>query len=104
MTMGGLCKKIVAMTLRRWANEIESDKCAMAEEEMLSFMSQVCDEPMSKEQAASYLGMHRSNFDTKIANGEIPHGRKIKGFKELRWYRSELDASVARMHRHKKKE
>lgn len=98
-----LYKKLVSSTLRRWADQVEAGTCEMAEEEMVDLMSNIAVEEMSKEKAARYLNMRRSNFDTKIANGEAPKGKKLSGFKELRWYRPALDAAVALMHRHKKK-
>lgn len=55
--------------------------------QMQDLMSNIAVEEMSKEKAARYLDMRRSNFDTKIANGEAPKGKKLSGFKELRWYR-----------------
>lgn len=102
MTTDQLYRNLVATTLKRWASDIESGQCKMAADEMVDLVSHVAAEEMSKEDAAHYLNMQRSNFDTKIANGEAPHGRKVRGFKELRWYRPELDASVTLMHRHRK--
>ena len=34
----------------------------------------------------------KSKFDELVRSGKIPKGRKIRGFKELRWYRDELMA------------
>lgn len=95
-------KKFVSSTLKRWAEQIENGQCEMAEEEMVDLVSNIAVEEMSKEKAARYLNMRRSNFDTKVANGEAPKGRKLSGFKELRWYRNQLDACANGMHRHKK--
>ena len=46
---------------------------------------------MSKTQAADYLGVCRATFDNYVHDGFIPKGTKIDGFKELRWYKSDLD-------------
>lgn len=46
---------------------------------------------LSKEQACNYLNMSRSKFDSLVAKGIIPKGRKRVGFKELIFYKDELD-------------
>lgn len=46
---------------------------------------------MNKTQAADYLGISRATFDNHVRDGFIPKGRQIPGFKELRWYKSDLD-------------
>ena len=47
--------------------------------------------PMNKETASEYLNMSRSKFDTKIAEGIIPKGRKRVGSRQLIWFKDELD-------------
>ena len=46
---------------------------------------------MSKYQACKYLNVSRATFDSKVANGLIPKGRKQAGFKELFWIKRDLD-------------
>jgi excisionase family DNA binding protein len=46
---------------------------------------------MNKTQAADYLGVSRATFDNYVHDGRIPHGKQIGSFKELRWYKSDLD-------------
>lgn len=48
-------------------------------------------EEMNKTRAAEYLGMSRAKFDNYISLGLIPKGQKVGDFKELRWYKSDLD-------------
>jgi excisionase family DNA binding protein len=46
---------------------------------------------MNKTEAADYLGVSRATFDNYVRDGRIPHGKQIGNFKELRWYKSDLD-------------
>lgn len=48
------------------------------------------DNPMSKYQAYTYLGISRATFDNMVREGKIPRGRKLPGFKELIWYKKDL--------------
>lgn len=49
------------------------------------------DEGMSKYLAYTYLNMSRATFDNYVAEGKIPKGQKVIGFKELRWFQKDLD-------------
>lgn len=49
------------------------------------------DEGMSKYSAYTYLNISRATFDNYIADGKIPKGKKVIGFKELRWFQKDLD-------------
>lgn len=49
------------------------------------------DNEMNKTDAADYLGISRATFDNKVHDGFIPKGTKVGSFKELRWYKSDLD-------------
>lgn len=71
----------------------------MTDDELLMAMRGMALEPLSKEQAARYLNMRRSNFDSHIEKGHLPKGKKVVGFKELRWYKQELDAYAANLRR-----
>ena len=46
---------------------------------------------MSKTQAADYIGVCRATFDNYVRDGFLPKGQEINGFKEKRWYKSDLD-------------
>lgn len=46
---------------------------------------------MSKYQAYTYLNVSRATFDGLVRGGVIPRGKKIAGFKELRWSKKDLD-------------
>lgn len=56
--------------------------------EMLKGMRK--DNPMSKYQAYTYLGISRAKFDNLVREGKLPEGRKLPGFKEKIWYKKDL--------------
>jgi hypothetical protein len=49
------------------------------------------DVPMSKYQAYTYLNISRAMFDILVKQGKLPAGDKVEGFKELFWYKKDLD-------------
>ena len=49
------------------------------------------DIPMSKYQAYTYLNVSRATFDNLVREGKIPRGKKIPGFKELVFYKKDLN-------------
>lgn len=46
---------------------------------------------MNKTDAADHLGISRATFDNRVRDGFVPKGEKVGNFKELRWYKSDLD-------------
>ena len=79
-------KQLVVHLLRDAANKIDAGTCEL--NELLEVISHIS---MSKESACMHLNISRSRFDDLIREGKIPKGRKCIGFKELRWYKDELD-------------
>lgn len=49
---------------------------------------------ISKYQAFTYLNISRATFDNLVAEGKLPRGKKVAGFKELRWYKKDLDKYI----------
>ena len=49
---------------------------------------------MSKYQAYQYLNMSRATFDNYVREGKLPRGKKVAGFKELFWERTDLDEFI----------
>lgn len=82
--------KEIVKQLRKIANKIEADTCELTEEQALNLFAVIGTELLSKEQACSYLNVSRSTFDNMVRDGEIPKGRKIRGFKELFWNKNDL--------------
>lgn len=54
------------------------------------------DNEMNKTEASDYLGVSRATFDNYVRDGFIPKGRQVGRFKELRWYKSDLDLFIMR--------
>ena len=88
-------KRLLINLLRQCANDLENDSCLLTEQEISNSIDYigklVHDDTMSKAQACSYLKISRSSFDNLVRIGVLPRGKKVMGFKELRFYKSDLD-------------
>lgn len=82
---------LIANRLRELANKFDAGTSEATEQQCLDILSVIGHERMSKEQACRYLNMPINTFNQYISRGVIPKGRKEVGFKELTWYRNELD-------------
>ena len=51
-------------------------------------------EKLSIYQACRYLKVSRATFDNYVREGKLPKGRKQAGFKELFYYKSDLDEYI----------
>ena len=89
--------KIIRNILQKFIDDIDADNSNLTFEEqcriirILSNVNEGKEEEMSKTQAADYLGVCRATFDNYVRDGLIPKGEKLEGFKELRWYKCDLD-------------
>ena len=84
-------KKQIVKALKETADKIEAGNCELSESEVMDIMSVLSHQVMSKEDACIYMNMSRSKFDDLVREGRLPKGRKRRGFKELVWYKDELD-------------
>ena len=87
-------KKILTRLLRDTADKIDSGSCEMSESEAMSIVNVLSHEVMSKAKACSYLNLSRSRFDDLVREGRLPKGKKRVGFKELVWYKDELNLCI----------
>lgn len=75
-------------------NDIDAGNSNIDEEEALRIVDMLKgmrkDNPMSKYQAYTYLGISRATFDNLVREGKLPEGRKLPGFKEKVWYKKDL--------------
>lgn len=96
--------KIISNTLREKADDIDAGNSNLSEEEqyaVIDLMTHLAtkNDRMSKDQACSYLNVSRATFDNYVRNGDIPRGKKQRGFKELSWNKLDLDKFVNRLAR-----
>lgn len=84
-------KKLVVKYLKEVAEKIDSGTSEITESQAIDVLRVIAHEVMSKEQACDYLNLSRSRFDDLVREGRIPRGQKRKGFKELVWWKDELD-------------
>lgn len=87
-------KRLVVRYLRGTADKIEAGNTELSESEAMDIMGIIVHESLSKEQACRHLNVSRSRFDDLIREKKLPKGRKVSGFKELRWYRDELEKAI----------
>ena len=89
--------KLIREILQKFIDDIDADNSNMSYEQqcqliqVLSNVNLGQDNEMNKTQAADYLGVSRATFDNYVRDGFIPKGKQIGKFKELRWYKSDLD-------------
>ena len=86
--------QLLTKLLRNIADRIDSGNSNMTDEELLSALETLeqydTTARLSKDQSCSFLNISRSTFDALVRSGEIPRGKKIRGFKELFWTKSDL--------------
>lgn len=75
---------------------IDEGDCDISDEEVLQLTTVVKDfthrdKPISKYRACEYLNVSRATFDNYVAQGKLPKGVHEQGFKELFWYKKDLD-------------
>lgn len=83
-------KRTVSKLLRQIADKIDGGTCELDEEQAMNIMATIGHEPLSKDASCSYLNISRSKFDSLVADGKLPKGKKRRGFKELVWFKDEL--------------
>lgn len=84
-------KKMIVKMLHKIADDIDAGTCELNDEEASDLVEIISHRAMSKEEACSYLNLSRSRFDDLVREGRLPKGRKRKGFKEVYFYKDELD-------------
>lgn len=82
--------------LLKIVDDIDAGNSNVDEEELLEVVNALrnytrADTPMSKYQAYRYLNISRATFDNLVRAGKIPRGKKVQGFKELRWCKKDLN-------------
>lgn len=89
--------QIIKSILQKFIDDIDADNTDLSYEQqcdiirVLSNVNLGQDNEMNKTEAADYLGVSRATFDNYVRDGFIPKGKQVGKFKELRWYKSDLD-------------
>ena len=96
-------KKLLVKLLKDTAYKIEAGTCEISETEAMDIISMLSHEPLSKAEACSYLNLGRSRFDELVKERKLPKGRKRKGFKELYFYKDELNTAMIKIKNEKNK-
>ena len=89
--------KLVVKTLRETADNLDAGNSELSESEAMDIIGVLCHRSMSKAQACEYLNVSPSYFGDLIRTKQMPKGRKVVGYKELRWYQDELDDCAKRI-------
>ena len=74
-------------------SEIDAGNSNITEEEgkqIITMLSEIADNRMSKYQACEYLNISRATFDNLVRDGFLPEGKKQAGFKEKYWRRTDI--------------
>lgn len=91
--------KLLIFELRNLANKLEAGNCELSSEQAMDIINCLTHEILSKESSCEYLNVSRATFDLHVKLGNIPKGRKRKGFRELVWYKDELKNVIERLRR-----
>ena len=97
MKISSFIKKALEAKLRETADKINAGTCELTAEQAMDIMSVLSHEVISKEEACSYLNMHKDTFNKYVRLGKLPKGRKRRGFKELIYYKDELDSAIRQL-------
>lgn len=86
-----LIKKLLLQIIK----DIDTGNSNLTEDEQIQVIQEIKkytrkDIGLSKSQACSYLNISRAKFDNLVRGGELPKGKKVQDFKELRWYKKDL--------------
>lgn len=93
--------KIIRNILQKFIDDIDANNTNLDYEQqcqiirILSNVNIGQENEMNKTQAADYLGISRATFDNHVRDGFIPKGKQVSRFKELRWYKSDLDVYLS---------
>lgn len=89
--------QVIRTLLQKFIDDIDTDNTNIDYKQqcdiirILSNVNAGQDNEMNKTEASDYLGVSRATFDNYVRDGFIPKGRQVGKFKELRWYKSDLD-------------
>lgn len=90
-------KQLVVKYMREVADRIDAGTSEVTESQAIDILRIVAHEAMSKAQACKYLNLSRARFDDLVREKKLPKGKKVTGYKELRFYKDELDIALRKL-------
>lgn len=87
--------KTIRTLLLKVVDDIDAGNTNIEESDAIEIINSLkelvrTDKPMSKYQAYTYLNISRATFDNLVREGKLPKGKKVAGFKELKWFEKDL--------------
>lgn len=94
--------RIIKKLLTQIIDNIDAGNSNMTEEEAIKAIEMLKEytdkgEGMSKYSACQYLNVSRATFDNLVREGKLPKGKHVIGFKELRFYKKDLDKYIKKL-------
>ena len=91
--------KVIRRLLEDIINNIDAGNSNLSEEECLKaidLLKEFTDKTkvFSKYEACKYLNISRATFDNYVKINKLPKGQKQAGFKELSWFKKDLDLFI----------
>ena len=91
--------KLIRNQLLRIVEDIDAGNSNLTEEEEIEVAKILkrCttqDKAMSKYEAYTQLRSSRAKCDNLVKEGKLPQGKKQQGFKELSWFKKDLDLFI----------
>jgi len=81
--------------------ELKSGKCEIDDEQAEQLLNTIAHKPMSREDVLIRTGMSSSAFAMAVRENRMPEGRKRRGWKELVWYKDEIEEAIVKMNHFK---
>lgn len=82
--------KLTSNALRETADKLDSGNSNLSEDEQCELLAMLTHTALSAEEVCSYLNISRATLTNYIRDGVVPKGRKLRGRKELIWFKDEL--------------
>lgn len=91
--------RVIRNLLQKIIEDIDTGNSNISENDAIEIVKVLSeytrkDKGISKYAACEYLNISRATFDNYVREGKIPKGKHEIGFKELRWYKKDLDKFI----------
>ena len=91
--------KVIRRLLEDIINNIDAGNANLSEEECLKAIDLLKEfkdktKVFSNYDACKYLNISRATFDNYVKMNKLPKGQKQAGFKELSWFKKDLDLFI----------